>query len=256
MRFKATKVRLVLSSLLAVLALGAVTASAAQAATEGPFYKVTGKRLASGESKEVKVKSKFVRFVDGAGTGSITCRKAASAPGAKLLGSTGTNFGSADVTLEFSECTVSGTIELGGEDDCQLEGNKFQTEPLNMELAYLTENRTGELGVFFKPESKKLPFAKYTFSKTTCPGKGDSLTGYGVGGAVEVGEKAVEAGKEPAATKVVQVKWPTNLIHREWLETAGALKEVEPGIENGTGEWTTEGTFELEVGGAEWGVFT
>lgn len=50
--------RTALPVLLAVVALSAVAAGAAQAATEGPFYKIAGTRLTEGQSKEVTLKAK------------------------------------------------------------------------------------------------------------------------------------------------------------------------------------------------------
>jgi hypothetical protein len=249
MGFKATKLRLVLSSLLAVLALGAVTASAAQAATEGPFYKIAGKRLASGETKEVTAKGTF--SVTEGGGGRIECKKTALAAGSKLLGSTGANFGSADVTLDFSECSVP--HELFNHSGCShLAGGKLTTEPLNMELTYFKETRTGGLMVVFKPV-KKPYFAKYQFEEKGCT---EGTIGGSMVAEITTGGKGVEVGQEPAAAKTLHLHWGGFNGGKVWLEQAGILKELEPGLEGPLGESTANTELELEVGGTTWGVFT
>ena len=86
MRLKHVNVRVLLSSLLAVLALSAVAASAAQASAEGPFLKVGGSRLTEGQSKEVTAASKSFTVSDEEFGLNFTCTGVKVASGAKLLG--------------------------------------------------------------------------------------------------------------------------------------------------------------------------
>jgi hypothetical protein len=253
MRFKAVNLRLVLSSLLAVLALSAVAASAAQAATaEGPFYKISGTRLASGSSKEVKTKATGIQFYGATGP-EVECREMKLASGAKLLGSTGANFGSGEATLEVSHCTVSRNGV-----NCEVANTTYKSMPLKLELAYHEANRTGGLLMLLSPvKGKAKSFIELTFTGSGCLSKELALTST-VGAYLEVGGKPVEAGKEPAAAKVAQLHFTNQNVEDAWLETGGSLAETENvELDSAFGEVLLSGTLELELpGGAEWGVFT
>ena len=148
MRLKHVNVRVLLSSLLAVLALSAVAASAAQASVEGPFFKDGATRLLEGESKEVKVKNASQTFrmsVSTLGIG-LGCGKVGVASGAKLLGSTGANSATGEATLEFSECRWEGS-----QAQCKITGEAFKTKLLKLELAYPGDARSGDIEVLLKP---------------------------------------------------------------------------------------------------------
>jgi len=258
MRFKAIKVRLVLSSVLTVLALSAVAVSAAQAATaEGPFYKITGARLASGASKEVKAKlgSRY-RFTYGDESGvEVSCGGAKFASGAKLLGSTGANFGGGEATIEFTGCRTEGSAGL----NCELTSTTIKTAPLKMKLAYLSEARTGPIAVLFEAPAGTALF-EITFSRSgNCFDQTEQpipASGHLVG-KVEVAGKLDEVGKEPAAAKVLDITFPGgNEINEAWIEKSGALeKKKVPLIINGQ-DTDYNGALELEAGSAEWGIFT
>jgi hypothetical protein len=247
------KLRLVLSGLLAVLALSAVAASAQAATAEGPFYKITGTRLASGSSKEVKTKSSTgVEFYGVSGM-KVHCGEMKLASGAKLLGSTGANYGSGEATLEVSNCTVTGNGT-----NCNVANTTYKSTPLKLELAYHHANRTGGLLMLLSPvKGKAKSFIEITFTGSGCLAKELSLTS-SVGAYLEVGGKPLEVGKEPAATKVVKLQFTNENVGAAWLETSGSLVETENvELTSGSGEFLTFGTLELELpGGAEWGVFT
>jgi hypothetical protein len=253
-------VRLVLSSVLAVLAFSALAASAAQAATaEGPFYKITGTRLASGKSQEVKAKMyshNLYKFYLGDTQVAIGCSSAKFASGAKLLGSTGANSGSGEATLELSGCTTEGSNGAG----CKLSSSTIKTVPLKMNPAYLNTKRTGALAVIF--ESARTNQELFAVTLTGNGGCVDeSETPWAVAGRllgkVEVASKLVEVGKEPAATKVLDVTFPgLNDIEKAWVEKSGALEEKSVGIISDDQSDEYSGTLELEAGAAEWGIFT
>jgi hypothetical protein len=252
MRFKAIKVRLVLSSVLAVLALSAVAVSAAQAATaEGPFYKITGARLASGKSQEVKAKmysgNPFSFEIPNSGV-KVGCTSAKFASGAKLLGSTGANAAGGEATIELSGCNTGGS-------SCELTSSTIKTEPLTIKMAYLNEARTGDMLMTFEPP--KGIIGEVTFREGNCVVPGEWALGGHLVGKVEVAGKLVEVGKEPAAAKVLRITFPgLTEINTAWFEKNGALekKKVEL-VVNGSAP-PYNGALELEAGSAEWGIFT
>jgi hypothetical protein len=255
MRSKMTKVRLVLSSLLAVLALTAIAASAAQAATaEGPFYKITGTRLLEGKTKEVTAKGGRLRLWMFNGEVEVECSSMKFASGAKLLGSTGANYAGATATLELSGCTAESSDGI-----CELSSSTIKTEPLTTKLAYPYEaekTRTGPLEMIFGPTKPSTGIAHVTFTGNSCPVEGTWPLNEYMAGYIEVGGKHVEVGKEPAAGKVLQVTFSTPNIERAWLEKSGTLEKKYVDFETEGYLIEYEGTLELEAGGAEWGVFT
>ena len=213
--------RKMLPALLAVLALGAVAASAAQAATEGPFYKIAGTRLAEGKSQEVKVKAVGQPLLLEAAERYITCNKMGVAAGAKLLGSTGANFGGGEATFEFSECHVSGAGE-----PCEVEKETLKTLPVKIELGYSDTTRAGEIPVLLVPATKTL------LAEVKLVGNGCGPTTwkwYGsLPGRIEEGKKVVEVGKEPAAAKTVTMNLGAGAggyVTKMWLEKSGSLVE-------------------------------
>jgi hypothetical protein len=246
--------RTVLVAMLSVLALGAVAASAAQAATEGPFYKIAGSRLASGETKEVTSKAYTGFTIDNSLAGEIGCTQQKFASGAKLSGSTGANAGGGTVTLEFSNCTVSGEGE-----GCQISGGTLKTQPLTVKLAYLNSTRTGHLAMAFLP-AKGTTWAEFQYTGSGCKVKAVKITG---GIAAELvafrSEKLEvnEVGKEPAETPANGVEFING--HSIWVEEGGKLVkklEAEERLEAFGGAVTMAGTSKLELGGSEWGVYT
>jgi hypothetical protein len=246
--------RTMLLALLAVLALSAVAASAAQAAVEGPFYKIAGSRLASGESKEVKIttRSGIDLYLDIYGT-YIKCTTQGFAAGSKLLGSTGANGGAGEVTLELSGCKYSGD----GSGECGVV-EPIKTYPLTAKLVYLNSERKGRLAVEFTP-TKGSKFGRITITGKGCAEE-TYITGDLVAGLYS-GEKPVEVGKEPAEAKTMELDLTLSPQPADvWVEKAGELVKTAVGeLDYGPGglQFTegTNSTLEL-AGGANWGVFT
>jgi hypothetical protein len=240
-----------LATLVAVFALGVVAASAAQAATEGPFYTVAGARLAAGETKEVTVKSGklfTLRLLHGF---EVVCQTMKYAPGAKVIGSTGANAGTGEETIEWSECSVGG---VGGE-GCQVEGRKLKTFALKSTLGYATSTRSGKILMLFKPASGR---EVLTFNLTGCSTWGGKkiVTGSFIG-EVRSGGHAVEVGSEPAAAVTGEVFVPEASLSI-WTESAGALTMTRGGLslsEATSFVMESKSTLEL-AGGPLWGVFT
>jgi hypothetical protein len=243
---------MLLPALLAVLALSAVAASAAQAATEGPFYKITGSRLLEGKSKEVKTKAREEGLqLDWAEGGlKMECEKVGFASGAKLLGSTGANFAGGEATLELSGCIV---VEGNGGPNCNLPAT-IKSEPLKLETAYTDATRTGDIAIVFSAAVKGSSFVDLKFTGS-CTIHEMSLSG-SIAGDVEVANKRVEVGKEPAAAKTLQIKFPASVVKEVWFEKSGTLTDTKIALTGFGDPYSTYGSLELEAGGAEWGVFS
>jgi hypothetical protein len=242
--------RTCMAALLATLALGAVAATAAQA-TEGPFYKVGGSRLLSGESKELKstLTEEFVIF--NPTVLNVRCTKQKLGAGSELLGSTGANGASSKETLVFEHCIVEGN---GAE--CELEHESLTTTTLNMLSAYANKERTGKVLELFKPASGRL-FATLKFVGKSCKFEKTTFEG-AMAAELRIGGKAVEVGKEPAAAVASELNFPTTLIKSVWTESGGVLTEQKFVLsENGRNFSKITGTLELTlIGEPKWGAFT
>lgn len=254
---RSTRRKMLLPALFAVLALGAVTASAAQAATaEGPFYKITGSRLLEGKSKEVKAKlGKHFEVEIPDSSVIVSCSTAKFAAGADLLGSTGANFAGGEATLELSGCRTEGSQGAS----CELTSTTIKTAPLKIKTAYLDATRTGPMAMLFEaPAGAALLEVTFKangscFDETEQPWP---VSGHLVG-KVEVANKLVEVGKEPAAAKVLEIKFPGSVeINKAWVEKSGSLEEKKVQLNIDGGDPPYYGTLELEAGSAEWGIFT
>jgi hypothetical protein len=152
--------RRMLPALLAVLALSAVAASAAQA-TEGPFFKVNGKRLEAGKTAEVKITLGTGGFQAINGVDELTCKSMAVKPGAKIVGSSGANSGKFEAAFEFSSCTETSE----GRQLC--EAKTIVTKTLKGVLTYgagtgLEPPRKGNFGLGFGSENNNFQITEGT----------------------------------------------------------------------------------------------
>lgn len=245
-----SKIRTYVLAFVAVLAVSAGAASAAQA-TEGPFSKVAGTRLLAGETKELKARLSR-EYVLTFGTFEIKCHKQKLAAGAELQGSTGANAGASKETIVFEECTITGNGE-----GCSIEGGKITTNPLTSTLAYETNTRTGKLLLFFKPTTGTA-FATVHFTGT-CTVSPMLFEG-SVAAQDYSGTSAVVVGSEPAEAAAVGVNFPAESIKTAWVETAGALAEKKPLLKVttlGGRSILMLGRSELTLGGEpNWGLYT
>ncbi len=143
-----------LVALLSVFALGAVVVASAQAApTEGPFWKVGGKKLNANETREITVKAfegttnpiKLEATLLGL-TAKVECKEASVAKGSFFAG--GAPATSKEIA-EFSNCTV-----VNDGEGCKVK-EPIKTKPIRNELVYNDEAKTvGEkILVEFDPEA-------------------------------------------------------------------------------------------------------
>jgi len=158
--------RLMLVALFGVLALGALTASAAQA-VEAPRWSVAGTTLGANETHYITAKiyttKEFPRFTLTAAGRVISCAAARLNPGV-LLGSSAGNAGKNNEVIEFfGNCTVTGN---GG--NCKVT-EPIVTNPVKSELVE-TEKATGTSGsllTLFEPEGTS-GFVKLGFTGSEC----------------------------------------------------------------------------------------
>ncbi len=237
------KVRLVLSSLVAVLALGAVTASAAEA-VEAPRFKVAGVKLGEGQSKEITSEASKVTF--GYGDGGYTKCSTAVAPGAKIFGSSAGNPGTGELELEFTKCEGNGK-------HCTFSGS-VTTKPLKLILGGVegtkwTENR-GEVAALLKPKSGEEVMHLYPqqCGETGILGELPVTIDYGD----KVGEEKPEA-------KIVElIMGPLSNREGDFVFLEGGVsfeRRYEP-LYGGEGLLAQEGSIKLDLASGEnWGVF-
>jgi hypothetical protein len=253
MRLKHVNVRVLLSSLLAVLALSAVVASAAQASAEGPFFKVAGSRLTEGQSKEVTLKSSGSLVMGFGPAGTVTCSGDKFVSGANLTGSTGANFSGGTATIVFTGCSDELGISY-----CELENGELKTEPLKIQLAYADAGRTGDLYALISPATKGHSFLLLKLKGTGCVPAESAWTGTLetriVGGK---SHEAIQVGAEPAEEKTVGLEFFHPALTEMWLEEKGKLVEtrIKP-LQYAGQSVDFSGLSSLEAGGSNWGLFT
>jgi hypothetical protein len=244
--------RMMLVAALAVLAVTAVAATAAQAATEGPFYKIAGTRLATGETKSFSAKAVPYTISAEAIDFKVDCLSTSYAKGAKIVGSSGANASGAEVTLEFKNCTTQGM------EQCEVENNSFKSTPLTGTLGYATSTRTGKLLELFKPTTgKKFATIKLIGSGLFCTPTNEVEGGYI--GQIGTETSAIEVGAETKGVKSPFAFPSVGLDNSIWIEKAGALTKTARSLVIGGGAVTLlySSTAQLELEGlSEWGVFT
>jgi hypothetical protein len=231
----------------AALCAFAATASAAWA-TEGPFYKVNGSRLAAGSTTTLSMSGETVRL-GGSLAPEISCLHIKSTGKSELSGSNGATGGSGTTTLKLEGCA-----ELTGQ-QCTIEKGTITTNPLTITTAYATSSRTGKIYLLFKP-APETAFALVHYTET-CESPSMPLEG-AVAMEVTVGGTAVEVGKEPAEASKVKLRLPGTEGRNVWTESAGILQHqhaalVAVGIEYGTMIGSATATVGSELA---WGLFT
>ena len=259
------RIRHVTLSLLAVCALSAAVAGPAQAAIEGPFYKVGGVRLRAFASKniiEVKAGAAGFTLKTGAPVVEIHCAKLKAITNpttlvpSMIIGSNGANGSGSKETLgKFEECTAPAP--------CKVAGGIIETKALINRLAYAEKppKRGTKILVVFEPENGS-NFSTIKFTGTGCTlteiAVEPEVAGGGACGEAWSGGAAVEAEKREPEVKVGEVNFPATAIAKAWVEDAGVLTEVKCGLViTGARKATLEGlsSFELEAK-PNWGVFT
>ncbi len=243
-----SRLRNILAATVAAVVATAVVASGAQAATEGPFYKITGARLASGATKSVTL-SKSERdtiAVPALGVTMVCNMELAKTP--KLTGSSGANAAGSEGSITFKNCSLEGAGE-----PCEVENEKFSLSQLKGTLGYATSTRTGKLLELFKP-AVGTNIATIKFAGSGCKFTNAEI----VGNFIEtLGSKTspLEVGTEKQA--VSNVFGFQSAIKSIWIETAGALSEVKSALTWAGIAVTLKGEYSLSAEGLpEWGVFT
>lgn len=242
------RVRTIVLSSLAVLALSAVGASAALAAPEGPKWKVAGAELTASESREIKFKSGTVKLeVPGVGV-TVTCEKGVQLGTANDIKGGGINPGTGEAKILFEKCSTSATCKAFnvGTENIQLE--------VNTELTYETEEAALKheepVGMIFRTKANGVSeLFKIKFSGTGCPLE---TTVHASGNAV--GSIAGKAGLfckiELVASKeklVHELNCPLVAVKKAWNYIAKELKEHKIGLEAFSFEAKEVGKFTIEV---------
>jgi hypothetical protein len=168
---QSSRVRLMLITLFGVLALGALTAAAAQA-VEAPRWSIGGTDLAEGKTHFITAKAYSTNLKLRTANATITCTAIKIKEGS-LLGSSAGNAGKGNGAFVFETCTVSGTSAGKPIEKCKV--GPIETTTL---LAELTEsegaepaNKKGSLLALFTPFSGS-SFATLKFTTETggnCP---------------------------------------------------------------------------------------
>lgn len=248
-----TRLRILGLAALVVLALSAITATAAEA-KEGPFWRIEGKRLLKGEKANIKAKAGKSFVLNNPTSGIIiTCPKLhlEHTKQAVLLGSTGLNFGSSEEIILFESCVVEGNGT-----PCEPENKYIITEPVTNKLDFETNElkEKEKLLVLFQPVKGTL-FVKIKFAGAGCKIKEISVEG-SVSGEAWQGGKAVTKGAETEAV-VNEINFPSPSQKVVWLEEEGVKKEVKPKLTAGGTAATLTGRTEIELESkAKWGVLT
>ncbi len=169
---QSSRVRLMLVTLFGVLALGALTAAAAQA-VEAPRWSIGGTDLAEGKTHFISAKAYSTNLKLKTANVTIACTTFKLKEGS-LLGSSAGNAGKNNEVIVFEKCTVSGTSGGKPIEKCKVK-EPIETTPLLSELVESEGsepvNRKGSLLVLFAPFSGSL-FATLVFTAETggnCP---------------------------------------------------------------------------------------
>ena len=233
--------------MLAVLALGAVVASAAQA-VEAPHFKVAGARLGTGKSKEITSKSSTIDIDIGS---SITTCSVKVASGAKIFGSSIGNSGTGELELEFSECKGV----AGGK--CTFSGS-YTTKPLKLTLAAvenaeLSKGKGDQLDALLYATGSEWMKVKFN---TGCYIGSEAIVVGSLAAEVYSAGKPVKIGEEPAEAKTVELVFPESVIRQVTLVEGGVAFEEGVELEASGHYFAVWGKSTLELASGEnWGVF-
>jgi hypothetical protein len=238
---------LVVAAVLTMLALGAITSTAAQA-SEGLFYRICKKvgtglngefkdneckeklttlngwnkiRLLENETSEIEGKMQSKEFVFANGVQTIKCQKLKVEKGI-IVGSTGANASGGEGVGVFEECTIEGNGQA-----CEVEGKQIKTEPVRATLDFAKEKvEKGDVHlIVFEPASGAV-FAKLKFTGTGCSVRTTTVEGK-VGGQLDNGKQELLKleENEELSTKGL-ISFPATLIKEEWVEKAGKREKV------------------------------
>jgi hypothetical protein len=200
-----------LVALFSVLALGALTAAAAQA-VEAPRWSIGGTDLAEGKTHYISAKAYTNFTLEGAGI-TLTCTVVKLKEGS-LLGSSAGNAGKDNEVIEFSTCTVSGTT--GGKTITNCKGEEpIVTKAIKSELVETEKavpGTSGSLLTLFAP-AEGATFATLKFTPGTggvCPPE-TKVTGE------VLGKVLTDPNKPPELGKLVELPAVNSAEAKSWL---------------------------------------
>jgi hypothetical protein len=205
-------------ALLAVFALGAVVASAAQA-EEAPFWTVGGTRLGAGQTRFITAKEAKSFVLSGAGV-TITCTATTVNAGAVILGSAAGEPGTDDETVNFKTCTVEGNGTGSG---CGTVSEPITKTNLKSEL--VLDKTKVKLLTLFQPASGSL-LAELKFP-AGCKVETIKVTGSVLAEVLNEKEEAITTSSAKAQYKSGFLRFPSAQPVDIWLIKGGVGKEVE-----------------------------
>jgi hypothetical protein len=216
-----TRFRLIGVALLAVLALGAVVASSAQAISPAPYWTINGTRLVAGKTHNVTARAAkpFVLNTPELGI-KIECSKLGVEKGV-LLGSNEGEPGKDNEIVTFSGCNTTGNGS-----PCAV------NEPIktNQLISELVESVSGTGGGKQLLE-EYFPASGSTFVTLTFTGSGCTVAEAAVSGQVaaeprldNAAEGKIELGQTPEQATSWNLVFPSTTIKEVWLITNGVGK--------------------------------
>ncbi len=216
--------RLIGVSLLAVLALGAIVASSAEAISPAPSFTIGGVRLAKGKTHGIASHIVTAFELHTPELGNVIKCTALTAEQAAIEGSEEGTPGKDHEITHFTGCTLA---EGNGAPNCELTEKSIITTPLVSEQV---ENVSGGGGgkqlleEFFPASGAN--FVTLHFTGTACTTNETAVSGQVVGESVldTSAEGKIELGQTPEEATSWKLRFPTTSIKEVWLISAGVGK--------------------------------
>jgi hypothetical protein len=221
---KMKRMRLIGVALVAVLALGAMVASSAEAISPAPYFTINGTRLVAGKTHNIAAHAvkPFVLNTPEQGV-KIECTKLTAEKGV-LLGSNEGEPGKDNEITKFTGCSI---VEGNGAPECKLENETITTNQL---ISEQVENVSGTGGgkqlleEFFPAKGSE--FVTLHFTGTNCTTTESAVSGQVVAEVLldNAGEGKIELGQTPEQATSWLLKFPPTAIKEVWLITNGVGK--------------------------------
>jgi len=225
--------RLIGVALLAVFALGAVVASAAQA-EEGPSFTVSGARLAAGKTHNIlgKAVKPFV-LTNTLGTAKVECAALTTEKGVILGSNAGAGPGTDNEITIFSECvnpkgSNGANCHLAPSEGSETVSKTITTEPLKSEQveSVVSGTKGNQLLEEFFP-AKGAVFVTLFFGGE-CSVLATKVSGQVVGESLldNTSEGKVELGQTAQERTSWLIKFPTTPITSVWLINSSGIGKI------------------------------
>ncbi len=216
--------RLIGVSLLAVLALGAMVASSAEAISPAPSFTIGGARLAAGKTHAITSHAvhNFVLNTPEQGV-KIECSKL-TVTNAAIEGSAEGSPGKDHEITKFTNCSL---VEGNGAPECKLTGEEILTNPLTSEQVENVVSGGGGkqlLEEFFPSSGANFVTLHFTGAKCTTPETAVSGQTVAESTTDEATEKTIELGQTAKEATSWNLRFPTTSIKEVWLITNGVGK--------------------------------